>query len=140
LGSRLALRLVRGCDLPPLGRESVLHRAGAHIRRATRRINLLLAWSILRHGHKLPERELYLARITGLSIHLYGVLCLLAMINGRRRAGQETEKELRVLEYFLAEAEENLRSQGHLSLSKRERLLAGVFADLAGTEVKPTEE
>jgi acyl-CoA dehydrogenase family protein 9 len=137
--ARLALRLVRGCDLPPLGREPGLHRAVAHIRRATRRINLLLAWGMMRHGHKLPERELYLARITGLSFHLYGVLCLLAMIKSRQRTGQGQERELRVLEYFLAEAEENLRSQGRLSLSKRERLLAGVFEDLAGAEVKPTE-
>lgn len=138
--ARLALRLLRGCDLPELGREPVVRRAKAQIRRAARRINLLLAWGLLRHGRQLPERELYLARITNLSLHLYGVFCLLAMLNARRRAGQGQEKELRVLEYFLAEAEENLRSQSHLRLSKRERLLAGVFADLPGDEVKTAEE
>jgi len=129
----LAARLGRRLHLGPLGRAPEVRRAVRHVRRATRRINLLLAWGMVRHGRRLPERELFLGRITGISFHLYGLLCLLAMLAARYREGQVDQgRELRQLDYFLAEAEENLRRDGCLGLGARERLLAGVFSDLSG--------
>ncbi len=111
-------------------REPEMNRAVARIGRTIWRIKLMLGWGLIRHGRKLPDRELYLGRITDLSLYLYGTLCLLATIAGRRALGMDQREELRLLDYFLAEFEELGRQRGRLRLTRRERLLAGIFADL----------
>jgi acyl-CoA dehydrogenase family protein 9 len=127
-------RLLRSPRLGLHFRDPAMKRATARIGRVIRRIKLLLGWGLLRHGRSLPDRELYLGRITDLSLYLYGSLCLLAMIDSRLTQGLEQSSELRLLDYFLAEFEEIGRNRGHLRLSRRERLLAPIFADLNRSE------
>jgi hypothetical protein len=115
-------------------RRPEMARAAARIGRAAWRIKLLLGWGLLRHGRSLPDRQLYLGRITDLSLYLYGSLCLLAMLGSRLAQGVDQREELRLLDYFLAEFEEIGRNRGHLRLSRRELLLAPIFADLNRSE------
>jgi acyl-CoA dehydrogenase family protein 9 len=110
--------------------EPEMNRAVARISRAVWRIKLMLGWGLLRHGHRLPDRELYLGRITGISLYLYGTLCLLAAINSHRAQGEVRCRELRLLDYFLDEFEVVCRNGGRLRLNRRERLLSLIFSDL----------
>jgi acyl-CoA dehydrogenase family protein 9 len=110
--------------------EPGMDRALGRIGRAVWRIKLMLGWGLFRHGRRLPDRQLFLGRITDLSLYLYGALCLLATIASRRAQGLDQLEELRLLDYFLAEFEEISRQRGRFRLNRRERLLARIFADL----------
>jgi hypothetical protein len=111
-----------------------MDRAVGRIVRAVWRIKLMLGWGLIRHGRRLPDRQLFLGRITDLSLYLYGALCLLATIASRRAQGLDQQEELRLLDYFLAEFEEISRQSGRFRLNRRERLLARIFADLEEPE------
>ncbi len=79
-------------------------------RRAVRRARCLagmirrrLLFGLAAYGRKVGEKEYFLRRVTSLSLHLFGVLALLARMSGEKARGEETSEERECLAYFLEE-------------------------------------
>lgn len=86
-----------------------------------------LIWGALRYGKHIGDHEFFLARITSLSLYTYGILALLAVIESRRKQGLDISELLMILEYFVAEAEENRRAATSDFHEKRDKLHQQLF-------------
>ncbi len=99
-----------------------LQRASRFCRTNSKTIRRMLYLGMLLYGKDIFKRELFLRRITVLSLYTYGVLALLANISALRRNGADEEEAVSILGYFLEEAKEARRANSHLLDSRKERL------------------
>jgi acyl-CoA dehydrogenase family protein 9 len=127
--------LVRGMfakiiwDLPYA--DPVMKRAARLARTLTRRISWMLHAGLLLHGRGVTEKEFFLRRVTTLSLYLYGILSVLATLEAARKAGRDVTEELRLLDYFLAEARQVRKLTGRVLSSRQEALHRQIFRDVA---------
>lgn len=96
-----------------------------------RTVRRLLLLGILFYGEKVGEREFFLRRVTTLSLYLFGILSALAKIEADHRAGLSNGGDLKLLGYFVEEAREARRSNCCPFSTKKERIGALIFRDLA---------
>lgn len=110
--------------------EPAMRKAAAFAAANARLIKKKLLWGAVRYGKHNPEHEFYLARITNLSLHTYGILAMLAMIESHRKQGFDIKDELLLLEYFVVEAEENRRAATSPFHPRKEKLHQRIFKAL----------
>ncbi len=103
-------------------------------RRNAKAARVLLLSSLLIYGGSMAKgrtanREFLLRRITALSLYTFGLLALLSEAGRKQRAGELAKEDLRIMEYFVAEAKEARRRNYRLFDSKRERLGSALFSN-----------
>lgn len=114
--------------------EPAMRRAAELAAANARLIKKKLIWAAVRYGGNVGDHEFYLARITGLSLYTYGIIAMLAMIDSRRKQDFDISEELLLLEYFVAEAEENRRAETSPFHGRKEKLHQQIFQLLDRTE------
>jgi len=107
-----------------------MKRAVRLVRALARRIRWMLHAGLLVHGKKVLEKEFFLRRVTTLSVYLYGILSVLARLEAVRKAGKDVISERRLLDYFLAEAQQARKVNGRVLSSRQESLHQKIFRDL----------
>jgi len=65
-------------------------------------------------------------------MYTFGILALLSETVQKQRKGGLESVDLRILEYFAAEAKEERRKNSHLFDSKKERLGSALFREMVG--------
>jgi len=139
-GSRLnlvpeLLKLLTGREKwPLLFKNRVMKKALREAKRNAKAARLLLVGGFLLHGKRVnrgqtADIEFLLRRITTLSLHTFGILALLAENDRKLKAGRLETRDLRILEYFVAEAKESRRKNFRLFDSKKERLNSALFRE-----------
>jgi acyl-CoA dehydrogenase family protein 9 len=108
-----------------------LNRAARLARSLARRIRFLILMGIMIHGRKITEKQFFLRRITFLSVHLYGLLALLARLSSKQKEGSDLSEDMDNLAYFMEEARSYQRQNGIIHGSIRERLHKRVFRHLS---------
>jgi acyl-CoA dehydrogenase family protein 9 len=110
--------------------DPVTKRAARLVRSLARRIGWMLHAGLLIYGRGVMEKEFFLRRVTTLSLYLYGILSVLARLEAERKAGRDVTKELRLLDYFLAEARQVRKLNGRVLASRQEALHSKIFRDV----------
>jgi acyl-CoA dehydrogenase family protein 9 len=110
--------------------DPVMKRAASLGRALARRIRWMLHLGLLLHGRELLEKEFFLRRVTTLSLYLYGILSILARLGAARKVGSELTEEMRLLDYFLAEARQARKLNGRVLSSRQESLHRKIFRDV----------
>ena len=108
-----------------------LNRAARLARSLARRIRFLILMGIMIHGRKITEKQFFLRRITFLSVHLYGLLALLARLSSNKKEGSDLSEDMDNLAYFMEEARSYQRQNGIIHGSIREHLHKRVFRHLS---------
>jgi hypothetical protein len=67
-------------------------------------IRVMVHAATLIYGKKIYAKEFLLRRIATLSLHLYGIMAVLARIEAARRVGREVAMDLMLLDYFVEES------------------------------------
>ena len=111
-----------------------MRKAAAFVETNARLIKKKLLWGSVRYGKNITEHEFFLARITGLSLYTFGIMAMLAMIESHRKQGLNIKEELLLLEYFVAEAEENRRHETSPVRGKMEKLHQRIFHALDSSD------
>jgi acyl-CoA dehydrogenase family protein 9 len=93
-------------------------------------IKRMLLLGILLYGKKVGEKELFLRRVTTLSLYTFGILSVVAKISKDLKAGVCNNSDLNLLRYFLEEAKEARCSSKRTFDTKKEKLGAAVLHDL----------
>ena len=104
--------------------------AAAFIKHATRTIRNLLFKGFARYGLKLLQMEFYLRRITRLSLAVYGLIGMLAVIEDRLEKGQDVAEEMHLLGYFLEEKQHDYKTGQYISTSRLEKLHRQIMKSL----------
>jgi acyl-CoA dehydrogenase family protein 9 len=110
--------------------DPVTKRAARLVRSLARRIGWMLHAGLLIYGRGVMEKEFFLRRVTTLSLYLYGILSVLARLEAERKAGRDATEELRLLDYFLAEARQVRKLNGRVLASRQEALHGKIFRDV----------
>ncbi len=110
--------------------DPVMKRAVSLGRALARRIRWMLHLGLLLHGSELLDKEFFLRRVTTLSLYLYGILSVLAGLEAARKAGSDWTEEMRLLDYFLAEARQARKLDGRVLSSRQESLHRKIFRDV----------
>jgi acyl-CoA dehydrogenase family protein 9 len=112
------------------GAEETVQEAVRLVKANARTIKRLLLLGIIFHGEKVVERQLFLRRLTTLSLYAFGILSVLAKISGDLKSGVPNSVDLNLLRYFLEEAKEARCDSARIFDTKKEKLAAAVFHDL----------
>ncbi|HOP35200.1 MAG TPA: hypothetical protein PL090_02670, partial [Syntrophales bacterium] len=80
-----------------------------------------LLFGLALYGRKVGEKEYFLRRVTSLSLHLFGILAMLARMSGEKARGEETLEERECLAYFLEEAGQAVRENRRFLDGPKER-------------------
>ncbi len=115
--------------------NKVMRNALGEAKKSARVARLLLLGGLLLYGRQIASgrignRELLLRRITTLSIYTFGMLALLCEAWQKLRGSGLTERDIRIMECFVAEAKEVRRQNRHLFDSKKETLNSALFRTL----------
>jgi len=117
-------------------RDSTMKKGISFIRKNSRLVRLMLLKGAIRHGRKITEKELLLTRITSLSLHTYGVLALLAIIESRRKQGADIRHDLNILAWFIEESEKVRQQCRHLLPDRQEKLHHLIFDEMDRKSIK----
>ena len=104
-----------------------MNRALKVVRSNSWRIHLMTMAALLFYGKKIAAKEFLLRRISHLSLHMLGILALLARIESYRRAGRNADEDLELLGYFVEIAKKSRRMEGGLLPTAAEKLHAKIF-------------
>jgi len=126
--------LVKGEKWPVSFKSKQMRKAFRETRRNAKAARVLLMSCLLLYGETIARgrtanREFLLRRITALSLYTFGLLALLSDAGRKQRAGVLGKEDLRILEYFVAEAKEARRRNYRLFDSKKERLSSALYND-----------
>jgi acyl-CoA dehydrogenase family protein 9 len=110
--------------------DPVMKRAARLVRILARRIRWMLHAALLIHGRGVMEKEFFLRRVTTLSLYLYGILSILARLEAARKTGRDVTEEIRLLDYFVAEAQQAKKLNGRVLSSGQESLHRKIFRDV----------
>ena len=111
--------------------DETMNRAAAITARLARAVRRSVHLGLLRHGKEVASREFFLRRITRMSMALYSLLSALAVIDGRRKAGEDVSSRLNLLAYLVEEALDVLRDNGRIPDTPMEKVHVRIFADIA---------
>ena len=102
--------------------ERVMNRAARLAKANGRSVRWLLHAGLLIYGKKIQNEQFFLRRITNLSLHLYGLVAVLAKIDGAKKMGRDISEDLRILSYFLEVARQSRKRDKRLFRSRKEAL------------------
>jgi acyl-CoA dehydrogenase family protein 9 len=86
-------------------------------------IRVMVYAATLIYGRKIYAKEFLLRRIAALSLHLFGIIAVLARIEAARRVGRDVSNDLLVLDYFVEESRrQTAKGFRNLFSSAQERL------------------
>ncbi|UCF00817.1 MAG: acyl-CoA dehydrogenase family protein [Deltaproteobacteria bacterium] len=102
--------------------ERVMNRAARLAKANGRSVRWLLHAGLLIYGKKIQNEQFFLRRITNLSLHLYGLVAVLAKIDGAKKMGRDISEDLRILSYFLEIARQSRKRDKRLFRSRKEAL------------------
>lgn len=107
--------------------DRALREAAANARWAA----LMVHAGLLIHGRKIYTKEFLLRRITTLSLHLFGIVAVLARIEAARRSGRDVAADLPLLDYFVEESRaQSVKGLKGLFAAPRERLTRKIAAKI----------
>ena len=94
---------------------------------------VLLLGGALLYGKSIARgqtanREFLFRRITTLSLYTFGILALLSEADQKQRAGGLESGDVRILEYFVAEAKEELRKNRPAIRFEKGKTLFGIVS------------
>jgi acyl-CoA dehydrogenase family protein 9 len=130
----LAGLFLKGDKWPGDFDNRVMRKALGEAKKSARAARILLLGGLLLYGRQIAggrigNREFLLRRITTLSIYTFGILALLWEAGQKLKENRLTERDLRIMECFAAEAKETRRQNSHLFDSKKERLNSALFRE-----------
>jgi acyl-CoA dehydrogenase family protein 9 len=102
--------------------QRVMNRAARLAKANGRSVRWLLHAGLLIYGKKVQDKQFFLRRITNLSLHLYGLVAVLAKIDGAQKMGRDISEDLRILSYFLEVARQSRKRDKRLFGSRKEAL------------------
>jgi acyl-CoA dehydrogenase family protein 9 len=102
--------------------QRVMNRAARLAKANGRSVRWLLHAGLLIYGRKIQSKQFFLRRITNLSLHLYGLVAVLAKIDGAQKMGRDISEDLRILAYFLEIARQSRKRDKRLFRSRKEAL------------------
>lgn len=102
--------------------QRVMNRAARLAKANGRSVRWLLHAGLLIYGKKIQNEQFFLRRITNLSLHLYGLVAVLAKIDGAQKMGRDISEDLRILSYFLEVARQSRKRDKRLFRSRKEAL------------------
>jgi acyl-CoA dehydrogenase family protein 9 len=117
-------------DWPLQFTDKRMQKASRFARSSARTIKRMILLGMLLHGSKAPEKELFLRRITTLSLYLFGILALLSRLSGDPGPSTLHEENLRLLDYFVEEAREASKDARRIFDSRKEILNGRIFSDM----------
>jgi acyl-CoA dehydrogenase family member 9 len=103
-------------------KDHTMEKASRLARKTAAAIRRRLFLGPLLHGRNVVQRQFYLRRITTLSVHLFGLLAVLATLRSDEQEGRLTREELDILAYFVAQVREMRKSSTTLFDSPLEQL------------------
>jgi acyl-CoA dehydrogenase family protein 9 len=109
----------------------VMKRAVRLAKANARSIRVLLQAGLLIHGKRIQNRQFFLRRLTNLSLYLFGILSVLAKIDGKQKMGRDVSEDLKILAYFVEEARQVRKDNTHLFRSTQEAVHKKIFQDIA---------
>ena len=110
--------------------ERVMNRAARLAKANGRSVRWLLHAGLLIYGKKIQNEQFFLRRITNLSLHLYGLVAVLAKIDGAQKMGRDISEDLRILSYFLEVARQSRKRDKRLFRSRKEALHKNVVKSI----------
>ena len=102
--------------------QRVMNRAARLAKANGRSVRWLLHAGLLIYGKNIQNEQFFLRRITNLSLHLYGLVAVLAKIDGAKKMGRDISEDLRILSYFLEVARQSRKRDKRLFRSRKEAL------------------
>jgi acyl-CoA dehydrogenase family protein 9 len=114
----------------PRFRQRVMIRATRLAKANGRSVRWLLHAGLLIYGKRIQNRQFFLRRITNLSLHLYGLVAVLAKIDGAQKMGRDISEDLRILSYFLEVARQSRKRDKRLFRSRKEALHKNVVKSI----------
>lgn len=110
--------------------QRVMNRAARLAKANARSVRWLLHAGLLIYGKKIMNKQFFLRRITNLSLHLYGLIAVLAKIDGAKKMGRDISEDLRILSYFLEVARQSRKHDKRLFRSRTEALHKNVVESM----------
>jgi acyl-CoA dehydrogenase family member 9 len=110
--------------------QRVMNRAARLAKANGRSVRWLLHAGLLIYGKKIQSKQFFLRRITNLSLHLYGLVAVLAKIDGAQKMGRDISEDLRILAYFLEVARQSRKHDKRLFRSRKEALHKNVVKSI----------
>ncbi len=116
--------------------NSIMQKSFQEAGRCAKATRVLLLSALLLYGKKLArgetaDREYLFRRITTLSLYTFGLLALIRETDIKHKAGVVGAEELRILQYFTAEAKQARKDNNKLFDSRKERVASALFKELS---------
>jgi acyl-CoA dehydrogenase family protein 9 len=108
----------------------VMNRAVRLAKANARSIRWLLHAGLMIYGKKIQKKQFFLRRLTNLSLYLFGIISVLAKIDGEQKMGRDVSAGLKVLAYIVEEALQVRKDNTRLLSSKQEALHKKIFQDI----------
>jgi len=94
-------------------------------------IRVMVHAATLIYGKKIYAKEFLLRRIATLSLHIYGIMAVLARIEAARRVGRDVAMDLSLLDYFVEESRQQTAKKFRCLFSTpQERLNRKIAQDI----------
>ncbi|MDR3568025.1 MAG: acyl-CoA dehydrogenase family protein [Syntrophobacteraceae bacterium] len=128
--------LVKGRKWPIFFENGIMQKALREAKKCAKGVRGLLLGATLVYGRKIAagqtaNREFLLRRITTLSLYTFGLLALLRETDILHKAGAIEAEDLRILQYFTAEAKQARKDNNRLFDSKKERVNSALFKEFS---------
>jgi acyl-CoA dehydrogenase family protein 9 len=135
----LVKTLVKGQNWPVFYENSIMQKALREAKRCAKAARVLLLGATLVYGRKIAggqtaNREFLFRRITTLSLYTFGLLALLRETDIKHKAGTIEAEDLRILQYFTAEAKQARKDHYRLFDSKKEKVNSALFREYARSQ------
>ncbi|UCF29976.1 MAG: acyl-CoA dehydrogenase family protein [bacterium] len=131
---RQAIYLLRGAygspGLSPAYSEPGMKRAAGLAGRLARGVRKMVHLGLMKYGRDVVGHEFFLRRVSRLSLALYGLLASLALIDARKKDGEDISTDLNRLRYLTEEAARTLRDDLRIRNNGLESAGRRVFTDL----------
>jgi hypothetical protein len=114
-----------------------MNRAARLVKANARSVRWLLHAGLLIYGKKIQSKQFFLRRITNLSLHLYGIVAVLAKIDRAQKKGRDISEDLSILSYFLEVARQSRKRDKRLFRSRREALHKNVVKSMISSLLAP---
>lgn len=108
----------------------VMNRAARLAKANARRIRWMLLAGMIIYGRRIRDKQFVLRRITELSLHLYGIICILAKIEAAKKTGRDVSEDLTVLAYFMEEVRQSRKADKGLFPTRKDSLHKKIFGAL----------
>ena len=137
--------LVKGQTWPVFYENGIMQKGLREAKRCAKALRFLLLGATLAYGKKIARgqtanREFLFRRITTLSLYTFGVLALLRETDIKHKARTIEAEDLRILQYFTAEARQARKNNSRLFDSSRERVNSALFKEFAKSRSQGGEQ